>query len=148
MTKQDNLERRIEDWFSYKGALEAAGAEVLSYKEFGDYQGTWWAKVNYNGSTLFITDYYGSCSGCDVLQGEIDSFNVEHIDDEYHSISSGEFPYTNCSGCAELMRRFVELGKKYLCDPVSFEDAIKKASEGIEWDLDRQEIVDWLKEIK
>ena len=34
---------------SYQMALEMAGATVLEYKEFGSYQGDWFAKVEYQG---------------------------------------------------------------------------------------------------
>ena len=33
----------------YMASLEMAGAKVLSFKEFGSYQGTWLAIVEFNG---------------------------------------------------------------------------------------------------
>lgn len=55
---------------SYESALEAAGAKVLAFETFGDYQGTWVAKVEYNGEVGYVEGSYGSCSGCDAFEGE------------------------------------------------------------------------------
>lgn len=54
----------------YKSALEAAGATIHAFKEFGSYQGEWVAKVTYKGETGWIEGNYGSCSGCDAFQME------------------------------------------------------------------------------
>lgn len=54
----------------YLEAMEAAGATVHEFKEFGSYQGTWLALVTYNGNTGWIEDSYGSCSGCDAFEAE------------------------------------------------------------------------------
>jgi len=56
----------------YFEALEAAGAQVLASQTFGSYQGDWFAKVNYNGSTAWVHGCYGSCSGCDAFCAEFD----------------------------------------------------------------------------
>lgn len=55
---------------SYQEALEAAGAEVHDFKEFGCYQGEWYAYVTYQGETGVVTGSYGSCSGCDAFDAE------------------------------------------------------------------------------
>lgn len=62
----------------YKAALLAAGAEVIVFNSFGDYQGTWLAKVVYNGETGWVEGGYGSCSYCDSFQGEFDYCYEEH----------------------------------------------------------------------
>lgn len=51
----------------YTEALEATGAKVKEYKEFGSYQGTWIAIIE---DGRFIEGSYGSCSGCDSFQAE------------------------------------------------------------------------------
>lgn len=51
----------------YRQALEAAGAEIEEYKEFGSYQGTWFAVLT-NGN--IVEGAYGSCSGCDAFESE------------------------------------------------------------------------------
>lgn len=56
----------------YKSSLIAAGAEVIVFNSFGDYQGSWLAKVVYNGETGWVVGSYGSCSYCDSFQQEFD----------------------------------------------------------------------------
>lgn len=52
---------------AYKEALEANGLEIIEFKEFGSYQGTWIAKTS---EGKFIEGSYGSCSGCDAFEAE------------------------------------------------------------------------------
>jgi hypothetical protein len=54
----------------YQTAMEAAGAVIHAYESFGDYQGSWYAKVTYNGETGWVEGSYGSCSGCDAFEAE------------------------------------------------------------------------------
>lgn len=56
----------------YEKALEKAGCKILDFKEFGSYQGTWLAFVEYNGEKGIVEGSYGSCSGCDSFQAEFD----------------------------------------------------------------------------
>lgn len=56
----------------YRDVLELAGAEVLVYGRFGDWQGSWFAKVRYDGKLLWIEGDCGSCSGCDALESYLD----------------------------------------------------------------------------
>lgn len=56
----------------YREALEKAGATVHAFEYFGDYQGTWVAKVTYLGQDGWVVGSYGSCSGCDAFQAEFD----------------------------------------------------------------------------
>jgi hypothetical protein len=78
----------------YQSALEAAGAEVHAYDSFGDYQGTWIAKVTYNGETGWVEGSYGSCSGCDAFEGE---FGYSYNDDD-----------------KDYQERLAEFGRSYL----------------------------------
>lgn len=55
---------------SYQEALEATGAEVLEYEEFGSYQGEWLALVRVGGVLGVAEGSYGSCSGCDSFEAE------------------------------------------------------------------------------
>lgn len=61
----------------YREALEAAGAKVEAFEEFGSYQGDWIAKVEINGKRGWVHDYYGSCSGCDAFEAEFSYRNEE-----------------------------------------------------------------------
>jgi hypothetical protein len=55
---------------SYKGALAAAGAQVLAFEEFGSWQGDWLAFVEYKGEKGWVQGSYGTCSGCDAFYAE------------------------------------------------------------------------------
>ena len=105
----------------YKEALEAAGAEVMAFEEFGSYQGDWWAKVRYKGELGWVQGSYGSCSGCDAFEAE--------------------FGWDD--GTPE---KLAEFGRGYLDDLLlGQEQAEEEASRYIEWDSDAQEMVAWLK---
>ena len=65
---------------SYQEALQAAGGNVVEFKTFGDYQGTWWAKVAYGGEYGWVSGSYGSCSGCDAFEAEFSDTNSYSID--------------------------------------------------------------------
>lgn len=110
---------------SYSQALEAAGAEVLAYKEFGSYQGDWYAKVNLGGAAILIGGAFGSCSGCDAFQAE---FGWEDEDQpDYHE-------------------RLAAFGRKYLTDPL---DPVKARADAVEqsvWDMDSLDVIRWFDE--
>lgn len=67
MGRAGNLKRQI---MGYSEALEKAGCKILAFEEFGSYQGTWLAFVEYNGQKGIVEGSYGSCSGCDAFQAE------------------------------------------------------------------------------
>ena len=108
----------------YQLSLEAAGAEIHCFGEFGSYQGDWWAKITYEGKTGWITGSYGSCSGCDSFQCEFSYGDEENPD--YQS-------------------RLAQFGTGYLDDIMTNEQAISKASENLKWDAEAQEMVDYIK---
>lgn len=105
----------------YEGSLKAAGAEVHIFEEFGDYQGSWYAKVTYQGKTGWVTGSYGSCSGCDSFQAEFD-YGKGHPE------------------------QYVSFGKSYLDNILTNEEAIKEASENLSWDHEAEELVKFLKD--
>ena len=55
---------------SYQQAIEAAGCDVIEFKEFGSYQGEWLALVIHDGEVGIIEGSYGSCPGCDAFEAE------------------------------------------------------------------------------
>lgn len=109
---------------SYAKSIEAAGAKVLDYEQFGSYQGDWWALVEYNGRKGFVGGSYGSCSGCDAFEAEF-SWNDEDRPD--------------------YQDRLRDFGKSYLDPLYSYEEALKSASENISWDHEATEMVNWIK---
>lgn len=107
----------------YQRSLEAAGADIIEFREFGSYQGDWFAVLsNYD----VIQGSYGSCSGCDAFQCE--------------------FGYSS-EPTSEELAAFAE---RYLYDSVPIDSLIERyqrKSEGdYAWDDDK-EILDWLKEV-
>lgn len=128
----------------YKESLEAAGAKVLAFNEFGSYQGDWYAKVDYNGQKGWIHSYYGSCSGCDAFQAEFDYSEHDH-GEEYCSPIYDGFK-DGCQECEVVKNKLSDFGKSYLSDIQPFENVLKKASENVDWDMDADEMVKWLKE--
>lgn len=109
---------------SYEWALEIAGAKILAFEAFGSYQGDWVAKVEWNGAVGWIKDYYGSCSGCDAFEAEMDW------------------------GDTLKKENVVDFAKRYLEEMKSYDEVLKEASENLSWDLDAQEMVDFIRKNK
>lgn len=132
----------------YQNALTLAGAEIHAFKNFGTYQGDWYAKVTYNGTTGFIQGSFGSCTMCDAFQREFDSVMHTHEDGShvFGGLYENEIFEENCEECKNTKVRLKAFGERYLDNILTKEEAIKKASENLDWDLDAQELVDWLKE--
>lgn len=136
---------------SYSDALEAAGAIIEAFEEFGSYQGDWWAKVTYNGETGYVNGSYGSCSGCDAFEAEFG------WPSEYFKCSEHQHDYTPqiehiCIDCIKQRNSFnarlVDFGKPYLEGLYSYEEAKKHMSRNLEWDSDAQSMLDWLEKVK
>lgn len=88
----------------YEDALSSAGATVISFGEFGDYQGTWLAYVHYKGQLGWIMSNYGSCSGCDAYQAEFEGSYDKLIDQEERMIKFGQSYLHNIITTEELMK--------------------------------------------
>ena len=127
---------------NYCAALIAAGATVHSFETFGDYQGSWWAKVTYKSETGFTNGCFGSCSGCDAFMNEFDDIK-EKCDIWWRSILHP----TDCAECKELKTNYDNLvgtfGKQYLEDVLlTYDKAIEISSKNLDWDDEQQKIVD------
>lgn len=109
----------------YKTALEIAGAKIIVYEAFGDYQGRWFAKVEYLGKIGWVHGEYGSCSGCDAFQSEFGYF------DEINQ---------------ELKMRLVEFGVKYLDQMITQDEVLKIAGENSDWDCSADDMVKFIKD--
>lgn len=110
---------------SYQEALEAAGAKVKHYEQFGDWQGSWYAVVEYNDETGMVYGEYGSCSGCDAFEAE---FSYKYED------------------TPEYKERLKEFGRQYLDNIVSFEKALDNVAKYATWDLEADKLTNWIKE--
>ncbi|WP_329759298.1 hypothetical protein [Stenotrophomonas geniculata] len=109
---------------SYEQAMEAAGATVLRFEQFGSYQGDWFALVEYDGKTGWVHGCYGSCSGCDAFESEFGWSDHERSD---------------------YQERLADFGTSYLEGLMTQEEALAEASRYIEWDSDAAEMVAFLK---
>ena len=108
----------------YCEALQAAGAEVLSSRFFGDYQGTWLARVKYKGKEGWVRGYFGSCSYCDPFEAEFDYFADEQED---------------------YQERLANFGKSYLDSLWSTKELLAEFEKDAEWDMEAEELVNFLR---
>lgn len=114
------------DVYGYEAALWAAGVKVHAIKQFGSYQGDWWAQIEFPGGQVgWVTGEFGSCSGCDAFEAEF------VCEDE------------QAPGYLALLRDF---GREYLTNVYTLEQAIEKASECGIWDVEAEDMVRWIKE--
>lgn len=131
---------------SYRKALEAAGVKVLAYEEFGSYQGDWWAKIEINGVQSWVTGCFGSCSGCDSFQSE---FNYDE-DGRCEKHKYDTLDMVGCKECeesaAKYKQKLSDFGKSYLDNLMIQEDAEKEASKNLEWDMEADKMLKWIKE--
>ncbi len=133
---------------SYGYAMEMAGAEILAYDNFGDYQGTWWAKVNYKGTIGWATGSYGSCSGCDSFEGEFGSISHDHGDDYISGCDFDALTPDTCEECAATQKRLIEFGESYLGDLLTWKEAIWLCSRNEDWDMEAKTVIDFIEKNK
>lgn len=111
-------------YYGYQDALEAAGAEVLAYKEFGTYQGDWVALVRYGGKTSWIRDYFESCCGCDALE-HFQSFGADRSEEDI-----GKWACDNI-----------------LDNPLTLEEVRSKFEGDRSWDMNAEKALAWIDSI-
>jgi hypothetical protein len=111
---------------SYQSCIEAAGAQVLAIKSFGDYQGTTWAKVAYGGSIGWISWAFGSCSYCDDYESWAES--VPHEDDDIPESMMAEF------------------GRRYLDDVMGQRRAEVEVGKDSDWDSEAETVLAFIRE--
>ena len=128
MTKEKML-----DNLSYKELLYRICDKVYCFEEFGSYQGDWWAKVKYKGKTGWVHGYFGSCAGCDELEAV--------RDDIYDCLNDEEAQKIYDNAVDEFKRSYLQ--PEYI---LSQEEAEKEAQENVNWDMEAQEMVDFIKE--
>lgn len=118
---------------SYEAAMEAAGATVHVSEHFGDYQGTAWAKVTYNGVTGWVCYGFGSwCSGCDAYEDWL--YNLPDTDWQ-----DGRWTQPT----QEALARF---GKDYLDDIMTQERAEEAAARDSGWDCEADTVVQFIRD--
>lgn len=144
---------------SYKMCLEKAGAEVLDFKHFGSYQGTWMAFVNYGGKKGIVEGSYGSCSGCDAFEAEFDYSKEPTIGDDGKYFRNYQV-WDEDNECTkeeydrlidDYEQKLVAFGRRYcgtLSDPdlyerPHFEARLKQLKEGDWFDDEEKEQINW-----
>jgi hypothetical protein len=107
----------------YSETLKAAGAKVIDYEEFGDYQGRWMAYVELNGERCIVEGYYGSCSGCDSFQAEFGWGDSPYErDGKYYKDYDDEITKEEYEAALKSYNdRLAEFGEGYLKNPVTKE---------------------------
>lgn len=116
---------------SYCEALEAAGCEVIEFKEYGSYQGEWLALVSVDGEIGVVDGCYGSCSGCDAFYAEF-GWSDECGDDYRERLSDFGKGYLPALPIGHYISRLEE----------------QKNKDHEWWDDDSQEMLDDLKKWK
>lgn len=138
---------------SYKEALEAAGAEVHQYKDFGSYQGDWFALVTYKGERGWVSGSYGSCSGCDAFEGEFTYSDYPECEEHRYTGKPGKEECASCQALtAAYQTKLSAFGKTYL-DGVDGEGTCLQTQENLlihldsqaDWDSESREAAAWIR---
>ena len=111
---------------SYQDALIAAGANVIAFENFGDWQGSWVALVEYKGERGWVQGSFGSCDHCDAFEAE---FGWDADEEE------------------DYQERLASFGESYLGGLQTTEQVAKYFDVDAEWDSDAEEAAKWIREI-
>lgn len=123
---------------SYQDALEAAGARVIEFREFGSYQGEWVAKI---GDDKYVMGYYGSCTGCDAFEGELGWADQDC--DEHKYEHRGDCPACQVAE-QEYAVRLRSFGESYLGTEYTKKELIEYFSGQADWCDEAVEAIKWL----
>lgn len=131
---------------SYEKALSAAGATVMTVEYFGDYQGTWLAKVEYNGQTGWVHDYFGSCSGCDAYAALMSEYTEPYERNgkyyaQCHEVTKEVFDKAK----ADYDKILSDFGSTYLRSLLTQEEVENMVSKNAGWDCSADEVINWVK---
>ena len=112
---------------SYRDALKAAGANVLAFESFGDWQGSWVALVEYRGERGWVQGSFGSCDHCDAFQAE---FGWDWIDEERD----------------DYLQRLASFGESYLGGLQTTAQVLAEHQANVNWDEEADQIIFWVRE--
>ena len=131
MRKRQIADKNIEGYeykMSYQQSLEAAGARVIAFESFGDWQGSWIALVEYQGERGWVQGSFGSCDHCDAFQSE---FGFDYLEDWQ---------------CEDMQTRLANFGRTYLEGMQTMEQVLRRYYADSEWDSDAANVVFWIRE--
>jgi len=129
---------------SYESALEAAGAKILAFEQFGSHQGEWYALVEYNGERGWVNGSYGSCSGCDSFEAEFGySDYATRVGESIWA--DGEYRPATEADVAKSAEKLAAFGKPYLDGLLTQEQAEAEAARYIEWDSEAPAMLAFVK---
>ena len=123
------------EFIEYETLLPKCCEKVYCFKRFGDYQGTALAKVKYNGKDIWLSIYYGSCSGCDPLQGFLSNNDIPACFDELDKRQLNKLIKWFKEACIEG-------------DETPYEGIVKRFKEDSSWDMEAEEALKFLEENK
>jgi hypothetical protein len=110
----------------YQRALEAAGARVLAFGHFGDWQGSWVALVEHAGQRGWVQGAFGSCDYCDAFQSE--------------------FSWDSDFTCEDVQDRLAQFGRDYLDDLQTTEQILRQYDADADWDEESEAAAFWVRE--
>jgi len=110
---------------SYRESLEAAGARVLDFAHFGDWQGSWMALVEYQGQRGWVQGFFGSCDHCDAFQAQFD--------------------WDSDFACEDVQQRLAQFGRTYLDDMQTTEQVLRYYYADSDWDSDSASAAAWVR---
>jgi len=113
---------------SYRDSLIAAGARVIAYEHFGDWQGSWIALVEYQGQQGWVQGAFGSCDYCDAFQSQFD--------------------WDTDFACEDVKDRLAQFGRSYLDDLQTTEQILRKYNEDSSWDSESEDAAFWIREVE
>jgi hypothetical protein len=111
---------------SYQDSLVAAGARVIAFQEFGDWQGSWLALVEYQGQRGWVQGAFGSCDYCDAFQSEFD--------------------WDSDFACEDVQGRLAQFGRGYLDDLQTTEQLLRQYDADSSWDSESEDAAFWIRE--
>ena len=114
---------------SYQDALTAAGANVIAFESFGDWQGSWVALVEYKGERGWVQGSFGSCDHCDAFEAEFGWGFDEENETE-----------------AQYQARLASFGESYLGGLQTTEQVLAEHAPNANWDDEADNIVFWVRE--
>ena len=111
---------------SYRESLVAAGARVLDFAHFGDWQGSWVALVEYQGQRGWVQGSFGSCDYCDAFQSQFD--------------------WDSDFACEDVQQRLAQFGRTYLSDLQTTEQVLRQYDSDSSWDEESENVAFWIRE--